>query len=121
MRRQGPWRLALARRHGDACSTLAAPVQAMLHASCAGKPYADAAGTWTTEWNGIKVGVVGLVEEEWLDTLGAVNTAEVRTTAAGRAGQDSWTDGQAQHSSKALQPHSSVAGCLVPCTLHMEL
>ncbi|PNW85315.1 hypothetical protein CHLRE_03g180600v5 [Chlamydomonas reinhardtii] len=43
-----------------------------------GKPYANAAGTWTTEWNGIKVGVVGLVEEEWLDTLGAVNTAEMQ-------------------------------------------
>ncbi|KAG2448377.1 hypothetical protein HYH02_006959 [Chlamydomonas schloesseri] len=43
-----------------------------------GKPYADAAPTWTTEWNGIKVGVVGLVEEEWLETLGAVNTAEMQ-------------------------------------------
>ena len=49
----------------------------MLHASCAGKPYADAAGTWTTEWNGIKVGVVGLVEEEWLDTLASINKDEV--------------------------------------------
>ncbi|KAG2442606.1 hypothetical protein HXX76_002691 [Chlamydomonas incerta] len=43
-----------------------------------GKPYADAAPTWMTEWNGIKVGIVGLVEEEWLDTLGAVNTAEMQ-------------------------------------------
>ncbi|KAG2448378.1 hypothetical protein HYH02_006960 [Chlamydomonas schloesseri] len=43
-----------------------------------GKPYADAAPTWTTEWNGIKVGVVGLVEEEWLETLASINTDEMQ-------------------------------------------
>ncbi|KAG2442607.1 hypothetical protein HXX76_002692 [Chlamydomonas incerta] len=43
-----------------------------------GKPYADAAPTWMTEWNGIKVGIVGLVEEEWLETLASVNTDDMQ-------------------------------------------
>ncbi|PNH05871.1 5'-nucleotidase [Tetrabaena socialis] len=40
-------------------------------------PYAGAGTTWIEDWNGIKVGVVGLVEEEWLETLGAVNVSDM--------------------------------------------
>ncbi|GFR40976.1 hypothetical protein Agub_g1641 [Astrephomene gubernaculifera] len=40
-------------------------------------PYANAGVTWVKNWNGIKVGVVGLVEEEWLETLGAVNVSDM--------------------------------------------
>ncbi|KXZ56803.1 hypothetical protein GPECTOR_1g723 [Gonium pectorale] len=40
-------------------------------------PYAGAGTTWIQDWNGIKVGVVGLVEEEWLETLGAVNVSDM--------------------------------------------
>ncbi|KAG2448379.1 hypothetical protein HYH02_006961 [Chlamydomonas schloesseri] len=41
-------------------------------------PYGGAGTTWMQDWNGIKVGVVGLVEEEWLETLGAVNVADMQ-------------------------------------------
>ncbi|KAG2499914.1 hypothetical protein HYH03_002202 [Edaphochlamys debaryana] len=41
------------------------------------KPYANAGTTWLQDWHGIKVGIVGLVEEEWLETLGAVNVADM--------------------------------------------
>lgn len=37
------------------------------------KPYANAKSTLLLDWHGVKVGFVGLVEEEWLETLGAVN------------------------------------------------
>ncbi|PNW85312.1 hypothetical protein CHLRE_03g180450v5 [Chlamydomonas reinhardtii] len=40
-------------------------------------PYGGAGTTWLQDWNGIKVGIVGLVEEEWLETLGAVNVADM--------------------------------------------
>ncbi|GLC44357.1 hypothetical protein PLESTB_000478100 [Pleodorina starrii] len=40
-------------------------------------PYGGADKTWMKDWNGIKVGIVGLVEEEWLETLGAVDTADM--------------------------------------------
>ncbi|GLC44409.1 hypothetical protein PLESTB_000472700 [Pleodorina starrii] len=40
-------------------------------------PYAGAGTIWVEDWNGIKVGIVGLVEEEWLETLGAVNVDEM--------------------------------------------
>jgi 5'-nucleotidase len=30
------------------------------------------------DWHGVKVGLVGLVEEEWLETLGAVNVEEMK-------------------------------------------
>ncbi|GIL42857.1 hypothetical protein Vafri_709 [Volvox africanus] len=40
-------------------------------------PYAGAGTIWVEDWNGIKVGVVGLVEEEWLETLGAVNVDDM--------------------------------------------
>ncbi len=36
-------------------------------------PYGGADKFWLQDWNGIKVGIVGLVEEEWLVTLGAVD------------------------------------------------
>jgi len=42
-----------------------------------GKPYANAKATHMMDWNGIKVGFAGLVEQEWLDTLGAVNPNDV--------------------------------------------
>lgn len=31
----------------------------------AGLPFAGAGTTWLQDWNGVKVGIVGLVEEEW--------------------------------------------------------
>ncbi|EFJ51913.1 hypothetical protein VOLCADRAFT_103101 [Volvox carteri f. nagariensis] len=40
-------------------------------------PYGGADKVWLRDWNGIKVGIVGLVEEEWLETLGAVNVEEM--------------------------------------------
>jgi 5'-nucleotidase len=45
-----------------------------------GKPLAGAITHDLFEWNGIKVGVIGLVEEEWIQTLGKVdsNTLEYR-------------------------------------------
>ncbi|GAX77496.1 hypothetical protein CEUSTIGMA_g4940.t1 [Chlamydomonas eustigma] len=41
------------------------------------KPYANALATHIMDWNGVKVGFAGLVEEEWLETLGAVNLEEL--------------------------------------------
>ncbi len=31
------------------------------------------------EWNGRKLGLIGLVEREWLDTLATINPEEVNT------------------------------------------
>eukprot|EP00798_Chlamydomonas_sp_ICE-L_P020484 gene20484-27272_t len=41
------------------------------------KPYAQAHATHIMDWDGVKVGFAGLVEEEWIETLGAVNLNEL--------------------------------------------
>lgn len=52
----------------DACTT---------NTVLADVPYGGANKVWLKDWNGIRVGIVGLVEEEWLVTLGAVNAEEM--------------------------------------------
>ncbi|KAG2499917.1 hypothetical protein HYH03_002204 [Edaphochlamys debaryana] len=40
-------------------------------------PFASAQATWLHDWGGIKVGIVGLAEEDWLTTLGTVEPEDV--------------------------------------------
>ena len=41
---------------------------------------ADGAVHHTVEWEGRKIGLIGLVEKEWLDTLATINPEEVDYT-----------------------------------------
>ena len=43
-----------------------------------GKQLAGGGVTHTVDWGGRKVGLVGLVESEWLDTLATINTDQVQ-------------------------------------------
>ena len=45
-----------------------------------GRPLADGAVHHTVEWEGRKIGLIGLVEKEWLDTLATINPEEVDYT-----------------------------------------
>ncbi|KAI7838764.1 hypothetical protein COHA_007557 [Chlorella ohadii] len=45
-----------------------------------GKPLGGARPTMLLQWGGIKLGLVGLVEQEWLTTLAAVDPSSVRYT-----------------------------------------
>ncbi|XP_059471868.1 snake venom 5'-nucleotidase isoform X2 [Neocloeon triangulifer] len=42
-----------------------------------GRPLADGKITHVVQWGGHKIGLIGLVEREWLDTLASINTDEV--------------------------------------------
>ncbi|XP_023711596.1 mannosylglucosyl-3-phosphoglycerate phosphatase isoform X2 [Cryptotermes secundus] len=42
-----------------------------------GRPLGDGRITHVVDWNGKRIGLVGLVEQEWLDTLGNINPEEV--------------------------------------------
>jgi len=45
-----------------------------------GRPLADGKVHHTIEWEGRKIGLIGLVEKEWLDTLATINPEEVDYT-----------------------------------------
>ena len=45
-----------------------------------GRPLADGLESVALDWAGHKVGLVGLVESEWLDTLATINTDQVLYT-----------------------------------------
>ena len=45
-----------------------------------GRPLADGKVHHTIEWGGRKIGLIGLVEREWLDTLATINPEEVDYT-----------------------------------------
>ena len=45
-----------------------------------GRPLADGALHHIIEWEGRKIGLLGLVEKEWLDTLATINPEEVEYT-----------------------------------------
>ena len=45
-----------------------------------GRPLAEGAVHHTVEWEGRKIGLIGLVEKEWLDTLATINPEEVDYT-----------------------------------------
>ena len=45
-----------------------------------GRPLADGLESVVLDWAGHKVGLVGLVESEWLDTLATINTDQVLYT-----------------------------------------
>ncbi|XP_047120088.1 trifunctional nucleotide phosphoesterase protein YfkN isoform X1 [Schistocerca piceifrons] len=42
-----------------------------------GRPLGDGRITYVVDWNGKRIGLVGLVEKEWLDTLATINPEEV--------------------------------------------
>ncbi|XP_054273801.1 trifunctional nucleotide phosphoesterase protein YfkN isoform X2 [Macrosteles quadrilineatus] len=42
-----------------------------------GRPLGDGKITHVVDWNGKRIGLVGLVEQEWLDTLATINPDEV--------------------------------------------
>ena len=42
-----------------------------------GKPVAEGSVSKLVDWDGCKVGLIGLVEKEWLDTLSTVNEKEL--------------------------------------------
>ena len=42
-----------------------------------GKPLAQAGSSLIIEWEGVKIGVMGLAEGDWVDTLPAVEPEEV--------------------------------------------
>ena len=43
-----------------------------------GKPYGQSKATVMMDMSGIQVGIVGLVEEDWLTTLGACNPEDMQ-------------------------------------------
>ena len=45
-----------------------------------GRPLADGKVHHTIDWGGRKIGLIGLVEREWLDTLANINRDEVDYT-----------------------------------------
>ena len=45
-----------------------------------GRPLADGKVHHIIEWGGRKIGLIGLVEREWLDTLATINPEEVDYT-----------------------------------------
>ena len=45
-----------------------------------GRPLADGKVHHTIEWEGRRIGLIGLVEKEWLDTLATINPEEVDYT-----------------------------------------
>ena len=45
-----------------------------------GRPLADAKVHHTIDWSGRKIGLIGLVEREWLDSLANINQEEVDYT-----------------------------------------
>ena len=45
-----------------------------------GRPLADGKVYHIIEWEGRKIGILGLVEKEWLDTLATINPEEVDYT-----------------------------------------
>ena len=45
-----------------------------------GRPLADGAVHHIVEWEGRRIGLIGLVEKEWLDTLATINPEEVDYT-----------------------------------------
>lgn len=42
-----------------------------------GRPLGDGKITHVVDWGGHRIGLVGLVEQEWLDTLSTINPDEV--------------------------------------------
>jgi 5'-nucleotidase len=48
-----------------------------LNDTTTGKPLAGGLVSDLIEWNGIKIGIIGLVEEEWITTLGSVDTTQL--------------------------------------------
>lgn len=42
------------------------------------QPHGGVKATHLVDWNGVKVGFAGIVEEDWLETLGAVNPSELQ-------------------------------------------
>ena len=51
-----------------------------------GRPLADGKIHHIMEWDGRKIGLIGLVEKEWLDTLATINPEEVDYTDYVEAG-----------------------------------
>ena len=51
-----------------------------------GQPLAGGARKHIVEWEGRKIGLIGLVEKEWLDTLATINPEEVEYTDYVEAG-----------------------------------
>ena len=45
-----------------------------------GRPLADGKMYHIIEWEGRKIGIIGIVEKEWLDTLATINPEEVTYT-----------------------------------------
>jgi len=52
-----------------------------------GRPLADGKVTHIIDWCGRKIGLIGLVEKEWLDTLSTINPEEVTYTDYVESGQ----------------------------------
>lgn len=44
---------------------------------CNGEPFGDGIISKILPWNGLKLGIIGLIEEEWLDTLTTVDKCEL--------------------------------------------
>jgi len=45
-----------------------------------GKPLANGKGSLVIDWQGIRIGLIGLVEKEWLDTLASIDPGHVTYT-----------------------------------------
>lgn len=52
-----------------------------------GRPLGDGRITHVVDWAGKRIGLVGLVEQEWLDTLATINPEEVTFLDFVEAGQ----------------------------------